>query len=227
MQPKSLAWSYSVLGSFEDCPWRHYSVKVAKTSFEAASPQMTWGDEVHKALELNLLNNTPLPETMPYQALADSVKARAVGGKLEAEAKMALNRNHTPVTYFAKDVWVRGITDFTITKGVKAFVGDWKTGKPTPASAQLKLCAAMTMHHKPWVEEVITAFVWLKTGTITGEVYTKADIAPIWDHFNARVQRLEHAFAENKWPKKPSGLCREYCPVHTCEHNGKYRGPRG
>lgn len=221
---KPLTWSYSVLGSFEDCPFRHYEVKVAKTSFESPSPQMTWGNEVHKALELAVKNNAPLPETMPYGHIIDKLKAAAVGGVIEAEQKMALDRNHTPVTYFAKDVWVRGITDVTIVKGNNCFIGDYKTGKPTPASAQLKLCAAMVLHHKPWIKRITTSFLWLKTGGQLSENYTRDDLPAIWQEFYPRVQRLEHALAENKWPKRPSGLCREYCPVRKCEHNGKYTG---
>lgn len=222
---KPLAWSYSSLTAFETCPRRYYLTKVSKEVSEPQTEATLWGNKVHKALEHRLVKAAPLPESMEmFEPIAASVAEKAKGGKLEAEQKMALTKSFTPTTWFGKDVWVRGITDFTITKGDKVFIGDWKTGKPTPGSAQLMLTAAMTMHQKPYINTVINAFVWLKTGSITHEVFTREDIPKIWQEFTPRVNRLESAMADNKWPARPSGLCRNYCPCHGCEHNGRYRG---
>jgi hypothetical protein len=224
---KPVAWSYSALDAFETCPWRYYLTKVTKEVSEPQTDATMWGNRVHKALENYLMKRQPLgPELEKFQAVADTVVARAAGGKLEAEKKMALTSAFQPTTWFGKDVWVRGITDFTIHKGDKMFIGDWKTGRPTPGSAQLKLTAAMTFAHRPYINTIINAFVWLKTGSTTAETFTRADIPTIWQEFAPRVRRLEVAVEETKFPKRPSGLCREWCPVHTCEHNGKYTGPR-
>ena len=220
---KPLAWSYSSLTAFETCPKRYYLTKVTKEVKEPQTEATMWGNKVHKALEHRLVNATPLPDSMAaFEPLAETISLKAKGGKLEAEQKMALTKSFNPTSWFAKDVWVRGITDFTITKGDKVFIGDWKTGKPTPASSQLKLTAAMTMHQKPWVNTVINAFVWLKTGGITHETFTREDIPTIWQEFTPRITRLEVAMAEDKWPARPSGLCRAWCPVgkKLCEHCG-------
>lgn len=221
---KPVTWSYSVLDSFETCPKRHYLTKVVKTVSDPPSEAMTWGNQVHKALELRIKNQTPLPASCAkYEPLAVAMLAKAEGGVIEAEQKMALSRDYRPVTYFAKDVWVRGITDVTITKGDKVFIADWKTGAPKPNSEQLQLTAAMTMHHKPWVTSVNNAFVWLKDNSVTTEKFTRDDLPTIWQNFAPRVQRLEIAFAEEKWPAKPSGLCRNHCPVpkSMCQYSGK------
>lgn len=222
---KPLAWSYSSLDAFETCPHRWAQTKFYKTITEPQTAATVWGNKVHKSLEHYLIQRTPLPDGMEqFKVTADTVVARAQGGKLEAEKKMALTASFKPTTWFGKDVWVRGITDFTIGKGDTVFIGDWKTGKPTPNSAQLKLTAAMTFAHKPYVNRIINAFVWLKTGETTAETFTREDVPAIWQEFMPRVQRMEHAVAEEKFPKRPSGLCREWCPVHTCEHNGKFKG---
>ena len=221
--PKPVAWSYSALNAYETCPKRYYLTKVSKQVAEPQTEATIWGNQVHKALELRITKHQTLPETMKqYETIAQTVVAKAVGGKLEAESKMALTASYRPTTWFAKDVWVRGITDFTIAKGDKVFVGDWKTGKPTPESAQLRLTAAMTMHQKPYVNTVINAFIWLKTGGTTHEKFTRDDIPTIWQEFAPRVQRLEHAVAESKFPARPSGLCAKWCPVgkSLCEHCG-------
>lgn len=222
---KSFAWSYSVLDSFETCPWRHYQVKILKKFTEPQTEQLLWGNKVHKALE-NRIKGAALPVDMQdYEPLARSVTKRP--GRVEAEQRLCINSNLQPVKYFADDAWARSITDFTVDNGRAVFVGDWKTGNPKPNSAQLELSAAMVFSHRPYVTKIITAFVWLKTGTVTHETFSRDDIPDIWQKFMPRVQRLQIAIQETKFPPKPSGLCREYCPVRTCEHNGKYSRPRG
>jgi len=42
------------------------------------------------------------------------------------------------------------------------------------------------------------------------ETYTKDDLPAIWNEFNARVLRLQHAVDTNTFPPKPSGLCKAY-----------------
>lgn len=218
---KPVAWSYSALTAFETCPRRYYLTKVSKEVVEAPTEATTWGNTVHKALEARVTGQRALPETMrQWEPIVAKILGR--GGKVEAEQKMSLDKNLKPVGYFAPTVWVRGITDVTVTKDDKVFIGDWKTGKPTPESAQLKLTAAMTMAIKPWVNRVINAFIWLKDGSTTVEKFTRDDIPLIWQEFSPRVQRLENAVAEQKFPPKPSGLCRKWCPVDKarCEYSG-------
>lgn len=217
-----VAWSWSVLDSFETCAYRHYRIKVKKDIVEKQSDEMLHGNKVHKAMELRL-QGTPLPAEMAsYEPMAARVIRSAAGGLLEAEQKLALTAQFSPTKFFAKDVWVRVITDFTIVQPAKkrAFVGDWKTGNPKPNSAQLKLCAAATFHHLPYVDEVHSTFVWLKTGEGTPEVFRREDVPAIWQEFMPRVQRLDTAHQQDKWQKKPSGLCRKWCPVKDCEFNG-------
>lgn len=220
---KPIAWSFSVLESFETCPWRHYLTRVTKEVHESQSAEMAHGNRVHKSLEDRLMQGTPLPADLRhYEGFAQRMADAAKGGVLEAEQKMAINARFQPTRFFANDVWARGITDVTIVKKTKALIADWKTGNPKPNSAQLRLTAAMTFAHKPYVETITNTFIWLKTGEVTREDYTKADIPAIWQEFMPRVQRLEIAYAETKWPKKPSGLCRKWCPVplSKCEYRG-------
>lgn len=218
---KPVAWSYSALTAFETCPRRYYLTKVTKQVVEPPTEATTWGNAVHKALELRLTQRKALPEGMQqFEPFVESIVSK--GGKIEAETRMALTRNLTPTTFFAKDVWVRGITDVTVEKNGNLFVGDWKTGKPDPDSAQLRLSAAMVMAQKPHIKMVVNAFVWLKTGEVTAQQFTRVNIPEIWQEFAPRVRRLEIAYEENKFPAKPSGLCRKWCPVGKalCEHCG-------
>lgn len=219
---KQVAWSYSAIKAFEDCARRYFLTKVSKEVKEQMTPQTTWGNEVHKALEYRVSYNRPLPESMvQYETLMAKIIAKANGGQIRAEQKMALNRNLQPTEYFAQDVWVRGITDVTILKGATLFNGDYKTGKRDPVSAQLRLSAALVMAHKPSVQKSVNAFIWLKTGQVDTETVTRAELPNVWQEFAPRVTRLEQAFAQNKFLPRPSGLCRNYCPCTSCEYYGK------
>jgi hypothetical protein len=186
---------------------------------------MEWGNRVHKALELRVKDGTALPETIKaYEPIAAKIIASGQGGQVFAEQKLGLDHSFEPTTFFARDVYVRIITDVTIVKGRKAKVLDYKTGKEQPASAQLRLCAGATFAHYPEVEEVVTGYLWLASGRVTPEVYTRDQLPEIWQTFLPRVQKLEKSLDTNHWPKNPSGLCRKHCPVKACEHNGDYRG---
>lgn len=220
-----VAWSWSVLESFETCAHRHFRTKVKKDIVEGQTDEMAHGNRVHKALE-NRLKGQPLPANMAaYEPYAARVLQSGTGGKVEAEQKLALTSSFQPTSFFAKDTWVRVITDFTIIQPAKkrAFVGDWKTGNPKPNSRQLALCAVATFACLPYVDEVHSTYVWLKTGEGQPEVFKREDVPAIWQSFMPRVQRLEIAHAENKWPKKPSGLCNGWCPVKDCEFWGPGR----
>lgn len=219
-----VAWSYSVLDAFETCPYRYYLTKVTKTVVEPQSAEMKHGNYVHKAFELRVKENRQIPADLPahYEDIAQRLIAASAGGQIVAEQKMALTQQYRPTSFFAKDVWVRAITDVTVIKGNSALVADYKTGNPKPNSAQLRLTAAVTFAVHPQVEKIANTFIWLKTGEVSPpEVFRRDQVGELWQEFLPRVQRLEHAIAQNKWLKNPSGLCRRHCPCITCEHNGR------
>lgn len=221
---KQQAWSYSSLDAFETCPYRWKLTKLIKTVQDPPNAAGLWGNRVHKGLEDYIKTRTPLPEDVKqFQPMVDSVIARAKGKQLHAEQKICLDRNFSPVSWFDKKAWVRGITDFTIEGSERLFIGDWKTGKQIPNSSQLRLTAAMAFATKSWIQEVTTAFVWIKTGKVDKEVIEREEAPDIWQEFLPRVKRLQDAIDQDKFPKRPSGLCANYCPVGkaNCEHCGK------
>jgi hypothetical protein len=219
-----------VLESFETCPWRHYLTKVSKEVVDPPGEAMSRGRVVHKAFENRIKNHVPLSGTMAqHEPIVARLETLAIGGKIEAETQMALDQNYRPVPWFGKGPnapWVRAITDVSVFKKTKAFVGDWKTGKRKSESTQLKLSAAVMFATHPWLEEIRNSFIWLDepdpTLRLTVETYHRAEQGVLWQDFLPRVARLENAHANNAWPKRPSGLCRRHCPVPRarCEHSG-------
>lgn len=218
----SFAWSYSQLTGFETCPRRFYILNVAKLVREPQSEELKWGNRVHKGLEERIARNVPLSvDLQAYEPLAAKIMSKQ--GTKYAERKLAISSAYKPTEWMAPNVWARAIMDVSVVNGDKMFVGDWKTGNPKPDSAQLKMSAAMAFHHHPDVQTVTTAFVWIKTNEVTAETFTRENIPEIWQEFAPRVERLKIAKAENKFPPRPSGLCRKWCPVGEkhCEFWGK------
>lgn len=204
-------WSFSSLTKFETCPRQYQHVRVLRDVKEPPTEHTIWGNKVHKALELRLLEKTPLPTGMEqWEAIAS--KFDNTKGQLFTEQQYALTRNLEPCAWNAPDCWHRGIIDVGIDGGKKAMLADWKTGKVKP-SDQLKLSAMSLMSAKGYITKVSTAFIWLAYDKVTKEVYTREHLSEAWEGFIVRADRLQAAYEKDRWPARPSGLCKGWCPV--------------
>lgn len=215
-------WSYSSLTAFETCPKRYYLTRVAKKVVEPQTEATIWGNKVHGCLEARIKSGTALPEYLQaYEPMAAKIASRE--GKRIVEERMTLDRNFRPTKWTDATAWCRGIIDVGVVGSETATLLDWKTGKRKLDSDQLKLFAGFAFAHYPWVQKVKTGFIWLKENLIDKETFTREQIGDIWNEFIPRVQRLEIAYTEDKWPAKPSGLCRSWCPVGkaNCDFCGK------
>lgn len=203
-------WSYSSLTAFETCPKQYHVMRVLKAVPFQETEATRHGTEVHKALELRLKDNTPLPDKYAeYEPIAAKLDKPGVF----TEQQIALTRNLQPCDWWDKKAWCRGIIDVGIKAKSTVLLADYKTGKMKPDSSQLELFAAMKMAEDPTVETAKTMFIWLKEGKTTVATFTRADTPAIWEGFMHRVQRLENAYEQDKWTPKPSGLCAKWCPV--------------
>lgn len=217
-----LPWSYSSFDAYNTCPRRFYETRIAKNFVEEESEQMRWGTLVHEALEHRVRDSTPLPHGMAkFEPYALAVASSP--GEIYCEVKLAVDQTLGPAEFGADTAWCRGVEDFLVINGSKAVSGDWKTGKVKPASKQLELSALRVFANFPEVELVTTSFVWLAFGQVTKASYRRDQSSALWDGFIEGVDRMLWSEAHNVWPAKRSGLCKNWCPVVTCPHNGKYR----
>ena len=219
-QLKVTPWSYSSLTAFEECPRRFFLVR-SKQVKEKQGPQSIEGNETHKALENYVGGVASLPEKYAiYKPIADKIKT-APGQKL-LEYSFGLTKVLTPTTFFGADVWVRGKLDVTVLRNADAVVLDYKTGKRKHDLDQLRLFAAAALNTWQHVGEVKTSYVWLQERKLDTEVFKRDQAVPIWQEFAIRVHRMERAAEMNDFPPKPSGLCKQWCPVgkSLCEHCG-------
>ena len=221
MEQLNKPWSYSALTAYETCPRRYELTRVSRTVKEPQTEATIWGNQVHKALELYAKGEKPLPEDLKkYEKYVN--KILSYEGKRVIEERIALDKNFRPTKWMAKDVWVRGIIDIGVVGSEKAYLLDWKTGKRKPDMDQLKLFAALAFAVYPWIEKVTTGFIWLKTKEFDKEMFTREQLPEIWDEFMPRLNRLAISFRDDKWTPKPSGLCKNWCPVgrNNCEFCG-------
>lgn len=213
-------WSYSGLTAFETCPRRFYLTKVARKVKEPPTEATIWGNKVHKALEERAKGTKALPKDMRhYEKYTKKILNR--DGKKIVEAKLAVTAKMRPTDFFAKDAWCRGIVDLGIVNDEAALLLDWKTGKRKPGSDQLKLMACLGFAHYPWIDRVVTGFIWLKEKKFDRDEFHREQLPEMWSDFMPRVDRLSRAYEEDKWVPRPSGLCKNWCPVGDhCEFCG-------
>ena len=213
------AWSYSSLTDFLGCPRRYHLVRDKKVVPFTETEAIRNGNEVHKALELRLgEGKAPLPEKFQvYEPIAAKLDKPGVF----VEKEIALTRNLKPTGWWSKDCWVRGKIDVGVKAKSVALLGDYKTGKVKSDPSQLELFAAMEMQSSPEVNVAKTMFIWLQYGKTTGATYVREQVPGIWEGFISKVQRLEDAYAKDKWLPKPSPLC-GWCPLKNehCEFRG-------
>lgn len=218
---KPFAFSYSKLKNYETCPQRHYQVDVLK-NFNDESEALTHGNNVHKALADYVSKGTDLGPFLEYKSWADRVK----GGQYDqllVEQQYAIKADFSPTSWFGKEAWYRGIADVVKIAGggTVALAVDWKTGKITEDSVQLALMAQCLFSHFPKLQFVRTEFVWLKEDATTREDFQRSDMEKLWVGLMPRVLALKEAYETKAYPPKPGFLCQRYCPVKSCDYNGK------
>lgn len=218
-RPKSFAWSYSKIKNYETCPKRYWHYDVNKDVKEPEGEALQYGNAIHAALAA-ALTGTPLPNHFKnMQSWVDRITTRE--GKILTEQKLAITDEFEPCDWFAKNAWYRGIADVIKITGRVALAIDWKTGKIIEDGSQLALMAQCIFSHHPEVERIRTEFVWLKEDATTRADFSRTDMAEVWKGILPRVSLLQNAHETMTFPPKPGGLCRKWCSVHSCPHQGQ------
>jgi hypothetical protein len=214
-----MKWSFSGLKDFETCPRQYYEVRVAKNYVKGDTPQTLYGKEVHKACEDYVRDDTPLVTNyLRFKPTLDALKE--IPGDKYLEHEMALTVDKLPCKFDAPEYWVRGIADYLCVDNDVAYIADYKTGKVRPDLKQLKLMALMTFAHFPQVNHINGILLFVMHDAAVDESYKREDIPKLWAQFEFTLQRLNLSYNTGNWFPKPSGLCKRYCPVETCNFYG-------
>lgn len=217
--------SHSSLQQFRTCPRQYYHARVLKDLPFTTNEAAAWGTEVHKALELRLLEGQKLPTNMvQYEKYAAAVEA--IPGERFCEHKMGMKADLSPCDFFDKDGWFRGVVDVLIVNRAEgtAHAIDWKLGKRVQDDEQAKLMAALIMSNFPEIVEVKTAWLYLAIKEGKKKSYTRDSHDFLLRRARTTISDIVWAGKNNSWPQNPSGLCGKYCGVTSCRYNGAYKG---
>lgn len=214
-----LAHSYSAIKLFENCPYRYYHQRIAKTVVDQGGEASAHGERIHKSLEDRIKEGTTLPSELDnLEPTVQVLEQYGKAGSITAEQELTLNAKLEPTGWWSKDAWMRSKLDVLVTVGDKAMVVDWKTGKRRPDFAQLELFALQVFLQFPEINWVSSTFVWTKDLNTDREVYTRDKKGELLTKLLEKTKRIEAALEKDKWPAKPSGLCK-FCPCKDfCEY---------
>jgi hypothetical protein len=215
--------SYSGIKTFETCGRQYHEVKVLKNYPREDTEQTLYGTALHEQAELFIKERRPLDESFAFlQPTMD--KLAAMPGRKYPEYEMALNEALLPRAFDAPDYWVRGIADLVIVDddNLTARVFDYKSGNDKYFDTdQLMLMSLMIFKFFPHVRSVTGGLLFVLKGTVQKYRVSRDMEDVLWWKWRERVAKLDAALTHNRWQVKSSGLCKKYCPVLTCEHNGR------
>lgn len=217
-------WSFSRIKAFDTCPKQFYHTYILKEFPYEETEAMRYGTEFHKAAEEFIRDGKPVPERFAFAKPAlESLAAKP--GEKHCEFKFGLTRNLEPCSFFAKDVWFRGVVDLAIIDGERAWIVDYKTGKSARYAevGQLELMALAVFKHFPKVKKINGGLVFVVADEFVKDKYEIELEGEMWAKWFSEYAKMEKAEETGVWNPKPSGLCRAHCKVLDCPHNGKSR----
>jgi hypothetical protein len=222
--PKPVAaspWSFSKMKDFQTCPKQFYHKTVLQEFPYVETPEMRYGTEFHKAAELFIRDGVPVPDKFAFaRGALEHLKAQP--GEKHCERKLGLTEDLQPCSFFDKAVWFRGVVDLAIIDGETATVIDYKSGKNARYAdkGQLELMAMAMFRHFPEIRRVRAGLLFVIANELVKDKYAHDTQHKLWEKWLADYGRMQTAFETNTWNPKPSGLCRNHCPVKSCPHFG-------
>ena len=222
----TIAWSYSSIKTFEQCPKKYYHLKVLKDVKDGDSTATIYGKEVHKAAEDYIKLGTPIPAK--YDFIRPMLEVlNKIEGEKHCELQLGIKKvsgKYAACGFFDKGVWWRGIADLVIVneeKGIAHLV-DYKTSKNAKYAdpKQLDLLAGAVFTHFPKIRIIKSALIFVVSGDIVKKKHEFMFQTAYMSTMQPQLDRLEAATKNNVWNPNSGPLC-GYCPVTECQHHRK------
>jgi len=220
----SLAWSYSSIKTFDQCPKKYHHLRILKDFKDEDSTATIYGKELHKAAEDFIKEGTPIPPRFSF--INDTLEAlKKIEGEKHCEIKLGIAKRDgkfVPCDFFAKDVWWRGIADLLIINEEKqtAYLVDYKTSKNAKYAdtKQLDLLAGAVFTHYPKIVEIKSALLFVVSNEMVKKKHEFMMQLSYLNSMEPELTRLEAAIKTNVWNPVSGPLCK-FCPVTSCAHN--------
>jgi hypothetical protein len=218
--------SYSGIKAFETCPRKYHDTKVVKLyprEETEETEQTLYGTQLHAQAELYIKDGRPLDPNFKFLAPV-LCELEAMPGRKFPELEMAVTEALVPCDFNSEDYWCQGIADLVIVDddNFTARVFDYKSGgNKYPDTDQLMLMALLIFKHFPHVKRVTGGLLFVLKNTVSKFAVNRDQEHDLWWRWRERVAKLDGALHHGNWPEKSSGLCRQYCEVVHCAHNGR------
>jgi hypothetical protein len=219
--------SYTFFNELDNCPFKAYEVRIARSIQRLETQVQRWGNYVHDAMEKRIGEGKPLPE----DAVQFEPYAMCFDGKVSVrtEMKLGIQANGMPCKFWGDGCYVAGKIDVVwVPSLTHTDITDWKTGKEdyeTPFELELHalLHAAATA---PIQSRYTARYAYIgreNRPDKVGQTYdtangTLASPQQTWAKVNGLMARAFDYQRQGHWPKQPNALC-GWCPVTKCEHN--------
>lgn len=213
-----MIYSYTSYNCYEICPRQYFYRYVAKSLPFVETPQMNWGNRVHKALAHRLKTKEPLPQTMEqFEPLCANLDA--IPGPTLIEQTMMIDRQGRPgrkpnAFMSTRPDFVKFDDGYT-----HAFIVDWKTGKPREDDTELCFQTIALQIHYPTLQGVDASYYWTKERRMGPVHDVMSHLEPVWTRL-CEVSSLiafQTMGGEEDFPAKPGKHfpC-PYCAATFC-----------
>jgi RecB family exonuclease len=220
---RPLPWSPSALETFRNCPEQYHHRYVLKDlPPEERSAEQIYGETAHEAFAARLRPRQTRKSLPPDLAAHEPLmlELAALPGWAFVEHKVALGKDAEPCEWDAADVWCRMIIDYLRVDphGRRAWIVDYKTGRPHKKFNQLIIYALWTFRQFRYVDTIEATFYWTKTRAKTSRTWQVGEVDALWTELRGDLRQYRDAFRADVWQMRPSGLCAGWCPVVGCQH---------
>ena len=218
-------WSYSAATTYEQCPRKYEHLYIIKDfKQDSNSEALIFGNLVHKAAEEYIGKNKPLPQKFAeFQPTLDKLKL--IPGEKLCEYRVGLTKDLKPCEFFASDVFWRGAIDLLILdrdKGMATIV-DYKTNKSSERAdtRQLSLLSVAVFKHFPEIKTIKCGLVFLIAKDLVKDQHHVDNVEDLWAEWEPLLKRIEQSYESGVFNAQPNYLCKNWCPIKSCSHNGK------
>jgi len=227
---QKIAWSYSRLTDFENCPLLFQHKHILKTIKFVANEAMERGKKIHQALEHNTVRAIHGREPVPGEvAHVQPIINNFVRNHQEIliEEKITFDQHLNETSWFSKDAWFRAVIDMVgrtnitndgTTQEQTVSIIDWKTGQYRPSTDQLKLYNMAAFLKWSQVQQVTSALVFVDHKKSSPPLTTsRLELQDLVQEFGDRSEAIQIANEKDDWPAKKCFQCR-WCGVADCQY---------
>lgn len=207
------------------CP-KQYDEKYNKKSVKyEESEAAEFGKMIHSAAEQTLLTGEPLvTDAVPLMQASVETLEKIKGDSrytLHVEKELAITKGMKVTSWWGRDVWMKAkldvlVEDHELKRNV---IIDWKTGKVKPDRMQVLITSLCATVHTKYTQNDC-AWVFVKHNQIIPESVDLRSMSAM-DDLMRNVKAYETACRDDHFPATPNFLCRSWCGVMNCPHNGK------